>query len=797
MKFRFIFSFCAVFFFTTQSWGQTWNLTPTMTANLDSAGVLTISTTQAAEAMPDYILYGTPWSAVRDSIRSAVIEDKVSTIGATAFYSCSNLTSVTIPNSVTTIEESAFQECFGLTSVIIPNSVTTIGKSAFQGCYGLTSVTISNSVETIENTAFVGCSGLTSITIPNSVTTIKTGAFNGCSGLTSVIIPNSVKTIENGVFCGTSLKDVTVEWSMPLSVPASLFCNVNTFATLHVPAGSKALYQSADVWKDFGMIVEDVMLPCEIQSWNLTSTMTAVLDCAGVLTISTTQAGGEAMPDYSNLASVTWYSVQNLISDVIIGENVTTIGNYAFANCGNLTSVTIPNSVTFLGDFAFANCDNLPSLTIPSSVTRIGYGSLMLKTLAFIVDPDNATFSSLNGVLFDKNQTMLLVYPKGKTGNYDIPETVTSTDDWAFYNCTGLTSISIPNSLTTFGLATFQGCTGLTSVTIPESVTTIGQQVFAYCSNLMSVTIPESVTSIGYAAFYNSGLTSVTIPNRATLIGEGAFQACNDLTDVTVSWEMPLSVPIDIFQDINLSAATLHVPAGTKALYQAADVWKDFGTIVEKSVVVEETEPVAQNGTGVIELSLSIPSAATLTGSFKIQLPEGMVLNEDLTKLVPELAANFSLRFTFKGNNAWLIEIIDNGLRSSTAVEYRKIMDIAYKVEGSVSKGEYEALITNLDFTLNDDSSIKEPKLPVPITVLNDVTSIGSVNASFNVYTVNKMLIIESARKELISIYSVAGNLLYSTMKESGRIEIPVNSLRGSVFIVKGSVSGSVKVIKN
>ena len=134
--------------------------------------------------------------------------------------------------------------------------------------------------------------------------------------------------------------------------------------------------------------------------------------------------------------------------------------------------------------------------------------------------------------------------------------------------------------------------------------------------------------------------------------------------------------------------------------------------------MIPETNPVSANGTGKIELSLAIPSNTTLTGSFEITFPTGITLYEDSTALIPELAKNFFLSFTYKGNNTWLIEIIPNLLKSSTAVELSKIMDITYKVDESVSNGEYESTITNLDFAMNDGSSIQANELPVILTVV-------------------------------------------------------------------------------
>jgi len=156
---------------------------------------------------------------------------------------------------------------------------------------------------------------------------------------------------------------------------------------------------------------------------------------------------------------------------------------------------------------------------------------------------------------------------------------------------------------------------------------------------------------------------------------------------------------------------------------------------------------------------------------------------------------NFHLSFTYKGNNTWIIEIIAASLRSSTAPELRKIMDIAYKLDKSVYKGEYEAMITNLDFALNDGTSIQEDELPVILTVTNDYTSLGNVrNTSFNAYFINKILKIESAWAETITIYSATGLQLFSATKDAGTSEIPFSPIPGSLFIVK-MFSGLKKIL--
>ena len=194
--------------------------------------------------------------------------------------------------------------------------------------------------------------------------------------------------------------------------------------------------------------------------------------------------------------------------------SVTGIGSLAFYGCSGLTSVTIPNSVTSIGVYAFFSCSGLTS---------------------FSVAGDNSNYCSKEGVLFNKQQTTLIQYPARKQGEYVIPNSVTSIVDYAFYGCSGLTSLTIPNSITSIVDNAFTGCSSLTSITIPNSITSIGNEAFGGCSSLTSITIPNSVTNIGKGAFSGcSGLTSVTIPNSITSIVDYAFEGCSSLTSVTI-----------------------------------------------------------------------------------------------------------------------------------------------------------------------------------------------------------------------------------------------------------------------
>ena len=226
------------------------------------------------------------------------------------------------------------------------------------------------------------------------------------------------------------------------------------------------------------------------------------------------------------------------LRSVTIPNGVTAIDESLFYNCTSLTSVTIPNSVTSIGYHAFSGCTSLTSVTIPDSVTSIGYGAFYWSGAAVSVVSENKNYCSEDGVLYNKQKTVLL-YGGACKGTFKIPNSVTSIGDSAFDNCDALTSVTIPNSVTSIGYHAFSGCTSLTSVTIPDSVTSIGEYAFYNCTSLTSVMIPDSVTSIGDSVFQDcNSLTNVTILGSVTAIADSMFWCCTSLTSVTIPKSM-------------------------------------------------------------------------------------------------------------------------------------------------------------------------------------------------------------------------------------------------------------------
>ena len=515
--------------------GYTYWIEDNLTWKLYEDGTLNISGTGA---MKNYI-YGNNKSPARLnlSVTSIVIEEGVTSVGDYAFENCDNLTSITIPGNVESIGERAFYNCDNLTDVTLQDGVKSIGDATFIWCNNLTNIVLPNSITSIGDWAFKDCTSLTSIKIPSSVTSIHDPFYN-CFSLKTIsldcdsplkrtnfgkqadlvsytphtLIKTEAKPVtddESGnkeywtcSHCGKYFlsDDTNPETATAVELSEIIICNHKNAELRNAsePTETSPGYSGDLYCPDCDKVVEK-----GYTYWN-EDNLTWKLYEDGTLNIS----GTGAMKDYDSDDSPATQK-KDSVKKVVIEDDVTSIGNYAFSGCSSLTDITLPSSVTSIKSCAFYKCSQLASIEIPSSVTSIGNS--------------------------------------------------------AFQNCTGLTSITIPESVTSIGDSAFRNCTGLTSITISDRVTSIGNYVFWGCSNLTSIVIPDSVTSIGVLAFNDcSSLTSITIPDSVTSIGYAAFSDCSSLKIISLSCKSTLKKS-DFGDQADLVSYTSHTLKKTEA----------------------------------------------------------------------------------------------------------------------------------------------------------------------------------------------------------------------------------------
>ena len=369
----------------------------------------------------------------------------------------------------------------------------------------------SYNVTSIGYYAFRWCSGLTSVTIPSSVTSIGDEAFEYCSGLTSISIPSSVTSIGNNAFWGCSgLTSISIPSSVT-SIGKKVFTLCSGLTSIVVDINNSK-FDSRD---NCNAIIE-------------TSSNCLIAGC----------------------------------KNTFIPSSVTSIGNSAFQGCSNLTSITIPSGVASIGDWAFRGCNSLTTVLIPSSVISIGSlpfsGCSNLKSI--VVDNNNSKYDSRDScnAVIETSSNCLIAGCK----NTFLPYGVTSIGDYAFFECTGLTSLTFPSTVTEIGQNAFGGCDSQISLTIPSSMTSIGIEAFSDWRGLTSVTIPSSVTSIKYCAFaFCTGLTDVyCYANEVPITNEYAFYN-GDLEEF-------------------ISNVTLHVPSSSVEAYKSTEPWNRFKEVV-------------------------------------------------------------------------------------------------------------------------------------------------------------------------------------------------------------------------
>lgn len=405
--------------------------------------------------------------------------------------------------------------------VILSEGITYIGIGAFEEMATISEVHLPATLETIGHFAFRCCSALKSIDLPEGLQCID-GSFEE-SGLESVTIPSTVSALSGFVGC-RNLKNVRIKayTGCSYTVTYGLFSACPNLERIDVDEGHMALY-SID-----GVLFLDMMLDSMVDS----------------ILVSYPQAKNDRVyqvPQFCTTIGSYAFSFSDgepaALEEVIIPEGCTRIESNAFFDCWNLTALTIPNSVSHIGIYAFQNCRNISAITLSSSVSYIGnYAFDGCESLENIwIDDDNAFYQDIDGVFFNADASILLKFPEGRGGAYEIPEGTTSIDTGAIRNSKELLSVVVPDSVLSIGSGAFMECTGLKSIKLSNNLSTLENWLFFGCSSLISVDIPASVTNIVSGAFENcAALKTVVIPDSVRTIGDSVFTRCSSLESITI-----------------------------------------------------------------------------------------------------------------------------------------------------------------------------------------------------------------------------------------------------------------------
>lgn len=365
---------------------------------------------------------------------------------------------------------------------------------------------------TVEITKFIDSTS-TDIELPavidgKPVTSIDGDAFYNCSELTSVIIPDGVTGSVSFSGC-SNLTNVDI----PDSVTGVSFVWCSSLTSVNIP----------DSVTEIGSFI----------------------GCTNLTSIN--------IPDgVTSIGYSTFWGCSSLTS-VVIPDSVTDIEYVAFLDCSSLTDIVFPDSLTSIGAAAFTNCSSLTSIKIPKNLTMISDNAFYdcSNLSEFIVDPKNPSFSSEDGVLFDKGKETLLHCPAKKSGTYTIPNGIKNIDRCAFSNCENLTSIIIPDSVTSIGMRVFSDCTSLTSITIPKSVTIIEDYVFDGCDNLTDIYYTGRETEWNQISIKSNISPDITIHyNSEPITTTTTVTTSSPSTTTTTTTTKP--VYDNIYGDINL-----------------------------------------------------------------------------------------------------------------------------------------------------------------------------------------------------------------------------------------------------
>ena len=413
-----------------------------------------------------------------------------------------------------------FSKCKGLKAITLPGNLKSVGESAFQECSSLETINLPSGITTIGNYAFLECEKLKSVTLPSGLISIGDRAFNSCISLTSLDLPSSLTTVGELALAGC-----------PQLTSLTLHSGLTNIKGNNLLGG----YTFYNNLKDVRYIIDS-----DLETY-LQSNHPIINDIR---------------------CGIKYYLNDQEITTLEIPSGITSIGDGVFLSSNNLTNLTLSSKITSAGKYAFNNCSNLKDIRY-----------YIYDDLATYIQKGHPAFYVNCGIKYywNNQEITTLEIPTSVTsiGNHafyccngltsiDFPSNLSSIGDWAFSNCSGLTSVDLPSCITKMGEYVFNNCENLSNVNLPSGITTISTGAFSYCSNLKYIELPAGITSIGDDAFVNcSNLQNINLPSGITTIGSGAFWDCSNLTNVILPSVLTSIGDIAFVNCSNLANVTL------------------------------------------------------------------------------------------------------------------------------------------------------------------------------------------------------------------------------------------------
>ena len=497
--------------------------------------------------------------------KTITIPDRIDKIKGSSFYGYKHLSKIVFNEQIKEIGEHAFEGCTGLTSITIPESVTSIGRCAFEGCTGLKEVNFpeNSKLTNVGERVFYGCTGLTSITIPKNVTSIGSSAFNGCTGLTSITIPENsqLRTIKNAFYRCTNFKEIYIN---DLSSWCRINLDYNAFENIDF-SENRIIYL---IGEDNPITSkEEITIPNDItiigdncfKNWkNLTSinipnTVTSIgyrafEGCTGLKNVYINDLSSwckiKLDPNYYYPESIpTWNSGKlylngTEITDLVIPDDITSIGPYAFYGCSSITKVTIRENIKEIGEGAFNNCKNLKDIDINLDIENRKYLENQFLKTAWYDDqldgpiyinhclcgykgimPENTTINLINGITSiipaAINYKNLISINNAENITHLYGGSLNSTA-WYTKHTNGM--IYLGKVLYKYKYSSIPS-----EITIKEGTTEICSSVIGQNTAIKTISIPNSVERIETRAFDNNPITTLLISENSQLTSIGPY----------------------------------------------------------------------------------------------------------------------------------------------------------------------------------------------------------------------------------------------------------------------------------